>query len=75
LTTIETRGRRRIRRSDKAAIFLTRQELAGRWKVSTRAIIDLERRGIIKGHKFAYKVVRYKLDDVLEAEAAAVRSP
>jgi hypothetical protein len=75
LTTIEPRRRRRIRQSDKAAIFLTRQELAQRWRLSTREIIEREKRGVIRPFKFSYKVVRYKLEDILRVEEAAVRLP
>jgi hypothetical protein len=72
-TTIEPRQRKHLRRFDREEKFLTRKQLAERWQVSIREIINREKTGPLKGfvHRFSYKVHRYRLSDIVALEEAA----
>ena len=49
--------------------FITEQELALRWRVSTRTIQNWRAEGKTpKPYKQGYKTIRYKLSDVIEFE-------
>lgn len=49
--------------------FITEQELALRWRVSTRTIQTWRAEGKTpEPYKYGYKSVRYKLSDVIELE-------
>jgi hypothetical protein len=54
-------------------MFLSRQDLAERWAISLREIINREKHGELRAlvHRFSYKMYRYKLSDVLALEEAA----
>jgi hypothetical protein len=54
-------------------LFLTRQELASRWAISVREIIKREKHGELEGlvHRFSYKMIRYKLSDIVALEECA----
>jgi hypothetical protein len=54
-------------------LFLSRQELAVRWAISVREIIKREKHGELKGlaHRFSYKMIRYKLSDIIRVEEKA----
>jgi hypothetical protein len=71
-TTAKTR-RRRLQQGHRYEIFLTRQELAGRWAISLREIINREKHGDLRPlvHRFSYKMYRYKLSDIVALEEAA----
>jgi hypothetical protein len=60
-----------LRRRDE--LFLSRQELAIRWAISVREIIKREKHGELKGlvHRFSYKMIRYKLSDIVAIEKCA----
>jgi hypothetical protein len=60
-----------LRRRDE--LFLSRQELASRWAISVREIIKREKHGQLKGlvHRFSYKMIRYKLSDIVALEENA----
>jgi hypothetical protein len=62
---------RSLRRQDE--LFLSRQELARRWAISVREIIKREKHGELKGlvHRFSYKMIRYKLSDIIQVEEEA----
>ena len=62
---------RYLQRRDE--LFLTRQELASRWAISVREIIKREKHGELKGlvHRFSYKMIRYKLSDIVALEECA----
>ena len=62
---------RYLRRRDE--LFLSRQELASRWAISVREIIRREKHGELKGlvHRFSYKMIRYKLSDIIRVEEKA----
>jgi hypothetical protein len=61
----------RIRNREE--MFLSRQELAVRWAISVREIINREKHGDLRPivHRFSYKMYRYKLSDILALEEAA----
>lgn len=64
--------RKRLRRRDE--VFLSREELAQRWKLSVREIIRRERselKGLV--YKFSYKVHRFRLSDIVKLEEAALQ--
>jgi hypothetical protein len=54
-------------------LFLSRQELAVRWAISVREIIKREKEGELEGlvHRFSYKMIRYKLSDIIRVEEKA----
>jgi hypothetical protein len=62
---------RYLQRRDE--LFLSRQELASRWAISVREIINREKHGELKGlvHRFSYKMIRYKLSDIVALEKCA----
>jgi hypothetical protein len=65
--------RKRLRRRDE--MFLSREELAHRWKLSVREIIRRERselKGLV--YKFSYKVHRYRLSDIVRLEECALKN-
>ena len=65
--------RKRLRRRDE--VFLSREELAQRWKLSVREIIRRERselKGLV--YKFSYKVHRYRLSDIVRLEECALKN-
>lgn len=47
---------------------LTAKELATRWRVSNMTLYRLVKQGELKALKIGGKVLRFHLDDVLEAE-------
>jgi hypothetical protein len=53
--------------------FISRQELASRWAISVREIIKREKQGELKElvHRFSYKMIRYKLSDIIRIEKKA----
>ena len=51
--------------------FLTRDQLRVRWKLSLSELHNKEKAGILKPYHFSYKVVRYKLSDILRIEEEA----
>jgi len=57
------------------ARFLTRQELAKRWRVGVWTIINRERDGIITPFRFTPLNVRYKESEIEQIEQAAVGAP
>jgi len=65
--------RKRLRRRDE--VFLSREELAQRWKLSVREIIRRERselKGLV--NKFSSKVHRYRLSDIVRLEEGALKN-
>jgi hypothetical protein len=54
-------------------LFLSRQALADRWAISVREIIKREKHGELKElvHRFSYKMIRYKLSDIIRIEEKA----
>jgi hypothetical protein len=55
-------------------IFLSREDLAQRWRLSVREIIRRERselKGLV--YKFSYKVHRFRLSDIVKLEEAALQ--
>jgi hypothetical protein len=54
-------------------LFLSRREFASRWAISVREIIKREKHGELKGlvHRFSYKMIRYKLSDIIRVEEKA----
>ena len=69
--TVQGLSRKRLRRREER--FLSRQELAERWSLSVREIINREKSGDLKPlvHRFSYKMHRYKLSDIVALEEAA----
>jgi hypothetical protein len=69
--TLQGLSRKRLRRREER--FLSRQELAERWSLSVREIINREKSGDLKPlvHRFSYKMHRYKLSDIVALEEAA----
>ena len=63
--------RKRLPRHDRGERFLSRQELAERWGLSVREIIEREKRGVLKRYRFSYKTTRFKLSDIVALEEAA----
>ena len=61
----------RLPRRDHGERFLSRRELAERWSLSVREIIEREKRGILKPYRFSYKTTRFKLSDIVGLEEAA----
>lgn len=51
-------------------VFLTRPEVARRWRCSKETIIRREAQGVLRPYRLG-RTVRYKLSQVLAAEAAA----
>ena len=54
--------------------FLTRNEVARRWKVSTETIKRRERAGILPVLKLG-RAARYRLEDIKRVEAEALVAP
>ena len=54
-------------------LFLSRQELASRWAMSMREIIKREKHGQLQRlvHRFSYKMIRYKLSEIVALEKSA----
>ena len=71
LTTGTTPRRKRLPRRDRGERFISRRELGERWSISVREIIEREKRGVLKPHRFSYKMVRFRLSDVIAVEEAA----
>jgi len=69
--TVQGLSRKRLRRREER--FLSRQQLAERWSLSVREIINREKSGDLKPlvHRFSYKMHRYKLSDIVALEEAA----
>jgi|GraSoi_2013_60cm_1033757.scaffolds.fasta_scaffold10397_7 hypothetical protein len=63
--------RKRLQRRDRGERFLSRRELAERWSLSVREIIEREKRGVLKPYRFSYKMTRFKLSDVIALEEAS----
>jgi hypothetical protein len=53
--------------------FLTRDQLRARWKVSLSELHNKEKAGVLKPYQFSYKVLRYKLSDILAIEEKAAK--
>jgi hypothetical protein len=53
--------------------FLTRDELCARWRLSLSELHNKEKAGILKPYHFSYKIVRYKLSDILKIEEEAAK--
>lgn len=51
--------------------LLTRNELAGRWRCSIETLKRREKSGVLNGMRFSGRMVRYKLDEVLQIERQA----
>ncbi len=51
--------------------FLTRDELRARWQLSLSELHNKEKAGVLKAYHFSYKVVRYRLSDILAIEQKA----
>ena len=49
--------------------LLTRKDLAARWKVSIETVKRRERAKMISPIRLEGRIVRYRVDDVLRAEA------
>jgi hypothetical protein len=60
-----------MRRRDEQ--FLTREELRERWKLSLSELRNREKAGLLKPYQFSYKIVRYRLSDILAIEEQAAR--
>jgi hypothetical protein len=58
-----------MRRCDEQ--FLTRDELRERWRLSLSELHNKEKAGVLKPYRFSYKIVRYKLSDILAIEQEA----
>jgi hypothetical protein len=60
-----------MRRRDER--FLSRQQLAERWGLSIREIINREKTGELKQlvYRFSYKTTRFKLSDIVGLEEAS----
>jgi len=60
-----------MRRRDER--FLSRQQLADRWGLSIREIINREKTGELKPvvYRFSYKTTRFKLSDIVGLEEAS----
>jgi hypothetical protein len=54
--------------------FLTRGELGARWKVSLSELHNKEKAGVLKPFHFSYKIVRYRLSDILAIEEIAAQA-
>lgn len=51
--------------------FLSRQQLARRWRVSLETIKRREKEGLIRALRFNQRLLRYRLSDIQEVEAKA----
>ncbi len=51
--------------------YLTRKELARRWKCSLTTIRRMEKRGDIKAIRLSGRIVRFDIDAIREAEEQA----
>ena len=71
LITGTTPRRKRLPRRDRGERFLSCRELAERWSLSVREIIDREKRGVLKPYRFSYKTTRFKLSDIVALEESA----
>jgi hypothetical protein len=62
------RTRKRTRRLEER--FLSRQQLAERWGLSIREIINREKTGELKPlvYRLSYKTTRFKLSDIVSLE-------
>jgi hypothetical protein len=62
---------KRLRRRDEQ--FLSRQELAERWSISVREVIEREKHGDLRDcvYRFSYKMTRFPLTKILELEQQA----
>jgi len=71
MTLQNHRSQKRLRRREER--FLSRRELAERWAISVREIINREKKGELKPlvHRFSYKMHRYKLSQIIAIEEAA----
>jgi hypothetical protein len=70
LTTESPRKRKRsLHPRDEQ--FLTRDELCARWKLSLSELHNRERTRVLKPYHFSYKIVRYRLSDILALEELA----
>lgn len=49
--------------------FITRKELALRWRVCDKTLLRLEREGLLKSVTFGSKKKVYSINQVLEAES------
>jgi hypothetical protein len=54
--------------------FLTREELCERWRLSISELRNKEKSHVLKPHHFSYKVIRYRLSDILEIEEEAAKA-
>jgi hypothetical protein len=54
--------------------FITRAELMERWRLGQTEIFNREKSGQLKPYKFSYKVVRYKLSDIIRIEEEAAKT-
>jgi hypothetical protein len=69
ITELPKKRKRRFEGRDEQ--FLTRDDLRARWRVSVSELHAKEKAGVLKPYHFSYKVVRYKLSDILEIEERA----
>jgi hypothetical protein len=51
--------------------FLTRDELLARWRLSLSELHNKEKAGVLKPYRFSYKILRYRLSDILAIEEKA----
>ena len=51
--------------------MLSRGSLADRWEVSRETVKRREKAGLIKAYHFNARLLRYKLSEIMEYEAAA----
>jgi predicted DNA-binding transcriptional regulator AlpA len=58
------------RREDR---FLSREELGARWGLSRTELVNREKAGLLRPYKLSYKVVRYRLSDILRIEEKAAK--
>ena len=66
--------RKRLPRRDRGERFISRQELAERWSISVREIINREKSGALKTYRLSYKMTRFKLSDIVALEESALAS-
>ena len=52
--------------------FLTRRELAARWKVGVETVKRRVRAGLVPDVRFNSRCVRYRLSDIIDAESRAL---